>query len=189
MQHTPPRIRSTRADCAVRTPVLLLAIVSLVVAAVSPAVAGRSASPAVPLFPNLVVEPDLEPTVEAILELSPTLRRQTQEIGIAPNVRVRVDLTFSMAADRLAQTEFRPSSTGGFEARVEISGPRRLEEYAGLLAHEFEHILEHIEGIDLRTLAGERASGVSRLQGGVYETERAVLAGRRASTEVWAATR
>ena len=47
-----------------------------------------------------------------------------------------------------------------------------------LVAHEFEHVLEQIEGLDLRRLARIKGSGVHELQGRVFETDRAQLAGR-----------
>jgi hypothetical protein len=51
-----------------------------------------------------------------------------------------------------------------------------------LLAHELEHVLEQVEGIDLDALAEEGEA--RRLSDGSFETARAVQAGRRVAAEV-----
>ena len=43
-----------------------------------------------------------------------------------------------------------------------------------LIAHEFEHVLEQLDGVDLKALA--RAGEARRLADGAFETERAVTA-------------
>ena len=54
---------------------------------------------------------------------------------------------------------------------------REATDHAELLAHEFEHVLEQIEGLDLRRMARER---IRRLRDAyaVFETDRAQAAGR-----------
>ncbi len=47
----------------------------------------------------------------------------------------------------------------------------------------FEHVLEQLEGLDLKALAAQENSGVSRNELGAYETARAVNAGRRVPDE------
>lgn len=51
-------------------------------------------------------------------------------------------------------------------------------DHSELLAHEFEHILEQIEGLDLRTLARIRGSGVREIQYDRFESDRAQGVGR-----------
>lgn len=137
---------------------------------------------------TFVVASSFEPVLEDVLGASPTVRRQFERIATAAGVRVYITLTLSLPSDRLAQTDFR-SSADGFEARVEIATPLRAYEYAELLAHEFEHVLEQLEGVNLVSLARRGERGVERLPDGAYETERAIGAGRRASLEVSGAVR
>ena len=54
-----------------------------------------------------------------------------------------------------------------------------------LIAHEFEHILEQLDGVDLPSMAARPATGVRLVSGsGHFETERAIAAGRRVADEV-----
>ena len=54
---------------------------------------------------------------------------------------------------------------------------------AEIIAHEFEHLLEQIDGVNLRLLSLIAGSGVTETNDGSYETRRAVLAGRRVAGE------
>ena len=47
-----------------------------------------------------------------------------------------------------------------------------------LVGHEFEHLIEQIEGLDLKRLARVKGSGVHEGEGRVFETDRAQAAGR-----------
>jgi hypothetical protein len=49
------------------------------------------------------------------------------------------------------------------------------ENYNELLAHEFEHVLEQLDGVDLRREAAEGRAWL--LPGGVFETRRAFATG------------
>jgi hypothetical protein len=53
-----------------------------------------------------------------------------------------------------------------------------------LIGHEFEHLLEQIEGLDLKRLARVKGSGVRVLEGRVFETDRAQAAGRLVAAEM-----
>jgi hypothetical protein len=98
---------------------------------------------------------------------------------------VRVDLVLGgLPADRFAQTEFRRLAPGVLEARIKLPTPLRDEEYAESLAHELEHVLEQVEGLDLDAAAEGRRAGVARLADGVFESERARRVGRQAALEV-----
>jgi hypothetical protein len=66
-------------------------------------------------------------------------------------------------------------------AEVEVPAAAPL---VRLIAHEFEHIAEFIEGVDLATLIVERPGEVHRRLDGAYETGRAIKAGRAAHLEV-----
>jgi hypothetical protein len=56
-------------------------------------------------------------------------------------------------------------------------------DHAELIAHELEHIIEQIEGIDLRSMARVRNSGVYQMELAAFETDRAQEAGRTVRTE------
>ena len=59
------------------------------------------------------------------------------------------------------------------------------ENYVELLGHEFEHVLEHIDGVDLRADAARGRAQL--LAGGAYETRRATEAGLQVLREYEAA--
>ena len=71
---------------------------------------------------------------------------------------------------------------------VEIPVPLTTIEYAELFGHEFEHILEQIDRVDLEALTAARA-GATRLADGAYETTRARKAGQTIADETTPATR
>ena len=52
-----------------------------------------------------------------------------------------------------------------------------------LLAHEFEHLVEQVEGLNLRKLARIRGSGVRELDGELFESDRAIRVGRVVAEE------
>ena len=60
---------------------------------------------------------------------------------------------------------------------------RAAARYVESMAHELEHVLEHLDGTDLPRLARQRVNGVVR-SGGQYETARAQWVGRRVAAEV-----
>jgi len=66
---------------------------------------------------------------------------------------------------------------GRIRIRMLITVPRASVSYAEILGHEFEHVLEQIEGLDLSALASTGRSGVYRHPDGSYETTRAREAG------------
>jgi hypothetical protein len=70
----------------------------------------------------------------------------------------------------------------GREIRADVHLPpgRWLTE---LVAHEFEHLLEQIEGLNLRVLSRTRGSGVREIERELFETDRAIRAGRVVEAE------
>jgi hypothetical protein len=65
---------------------------------------------------------------------------------------------------------------------VEIAFPLTATEYAELLGHEFEHIVEQIDRVDVRRQARE-GGGAQQIGDDTYETRRAARAGRRIAEE------
>jgi hypothetical protein len=64
---------------------------------------------------------------------------------------------------------------------VEIMDHDNQEE---LIAHELEHVIEQLDGIDLHALASRPATGVHVCADGAFETTRAVKVGRAVAGEV-----
>ena len=134
----------------------------------SPADASRVA----PL--NIQVSPVLAGVFEEILAASPTFADQCERIGAATYVHVRVMpvMAVSTTTRGTARTTMRRFSSRALLASVTIPVPLTTNEYAEFFGHEFEHIIEQIDRVDLEALTRARA-GASRLPDGAYETTRA----------------
>jgi hypothetical protein len=138
----------------------------------------------VALPPNLVIAEFYESTVELMRRRSPTFRRQCSRIASAS------ELTVVLSTDpppvrqpALAWTQIsrRP---GGLHATIRIGVPARSVE---LIAHEVEHIIEQLDGIDLAAKARLASTGVRSCacgQSAAFETSRAILIGARVADEV-----
>ena len=129
---------------------------------------------------TVVVEPGLEPLVRSTLEYSPTFRQQCRILEAAPAVsaRVRVMSQTPGAAER-AFSVVRKNAAGAIDATIEI---RNAADTAELLGHEFEHVIEQLDGVNLARL--ESAGEARRLEDGAFETRRAIAAGQRVLGEV-----
>ena len=117
---------------------------------------------------------DLEQVVVRIYERSPTFRAQCERIGAAGNLRVTVRINTAIP---LSCRAFSVIERQRGQIRADVQLPPSSD-HSELLAHEFEHVLEQIEGLDLQTLARVRGSGVRALQFNVFESDRAQAAGR-----------
>lgn len=118
--------------------------------------------------------------IAELLTRSPTLRRQYARIAATPRVAVKVILLRQLTGPGRARTTMFKYEAGFIRALVEIPvGPDLVE----LLAHELEHVIEQIDGVDLRALA--RAGQAHAIQyDGLFETTRAREAGLAAAREV-----
>lgn len=136
---------------------------------------------AVTPHPRIDLPSELQPVVDALLAGSRTFRDQFRRISACGDVlvRVRVDLA-RMPASLAARTVISRTKAGLIYAMVHL-GPQ--SDPARWLAHEFEHILEQIDGVAVRRLAARRraawASGHD-----MYETPRAILVERRVGAEM-----
>jgi len=115
--------------------------------------------------------------VIALLSRSDTFRSQCERVAGAPRVRVTLAIVSTLNAGR-AQTAIHRFPSGAILAEVDVLFG---ENYRELLAHEFEHILEQIEGVNLRQEAAEGRAWL--LPGGAFETRRAYLTGVQVRTE------
>jgi hypothetical protein len=177
------------------SPESILALASLVLLSpgepvrtpsVLPAVAARASrvaacdAPAPSLPDSIALPPGLEPLVRSWLEHSPAFRRQCRELAAAPRLRATVRVTARPAGSTFrAITSFRQNRSGELVAQIEI---RSAPDMTELLAHELEHVLEQLEGLDLDALA--EGGGARRVSDGAFETARAVQAGHRVAAEV-----
>src|SRR5262249_28409290 len=115
--------------------------------------------------------------VAALLQRSDTFRAQCGRLAESRRVRVKIGIAFELDGGR-AQTMIHRFPSGAITADVVILFG---ENYRELIAHEFEHVLEQVDGVDLRH---EAAAGRAwLLAGGMFETRRAIETGIQVSRE------
>jgi len=126
----------------------------------------------------------LHDVVADLCRRSPTFRRQVARLADADGLTVTVRLgAFQPTSSWRAQTVI--TQVGGHVRSADVqvpAGDGRL--VAELIAHEFEHILEQLDGVDLKRWVG--SSGVRRVgapETGPIETERANQVGRLVAGE------
>ena len=135
-------------------------------------------------LPSNIAAPDvLREVASAMLRVSPTFRRQCARLAGARDLVVTVDHT-QMAGSRpyVASTRIHRLGDRRLKAEVHIGPGGNREE---LLAHEFEHIIEQLDGIDLAALAKRPGTGVHLVPNeSEFETDRAVIVGRQVAREL-----
>jgi hypothetical protein len=134
--------------------------------------------------PNLVVSAMYRPLVESMLRDSPTFRRQCIRIAGEPALTVHLVITppprhFGVRA----MTRLTRNAKGHLSAAVALAASRDTEE---LIAHEFEHIIEQLDGVDLAARAALRHTGVTQLghAADMFETTRARRVGLKVVSEL-----
>jgi len=131
---------------------------------------------------NVQMPLPLQLALDQLLVQSSTLRRQCAAIAAAST---RAHLVIQVARPDMASCRARASfawtSAGRLDVRIDVPFTRDFPE---LIAHELEHVVEQIEGLNLRRLSEQPASGVEGVATGTFETARARDAGRRAALEV-----
>jgi hypothetical protein len=139
---------------------------------------------------NLIVAPIFREHVQMMRALSPTFRQQC--IRLAHEPRLTVVLGSDSAAvptETRASTKITRERNGGLRAVVRI---KQREHVTELIAHEIEHVIEQLDGVDLKRMAAMNASGVHQCrcaETDSFETVRAVLAGEQVAREVSERTR
>lgn len=150
------------------SPAIVLCILSLT----SPAFA-QSALP-----PNLQVAPIYRELVESMAAQSPIFQAQLLRIATAAGVTVHVEVVPHIVGARAMTRMVRQHDA--LTARIEVA---RFDDLVELIAHEIEHVIEQIDGVDLA--GGASLSNHSVAAGGmVLETERAKRVGRLVAQEV-----
>ena len=131
---------------------------------------------------NIQLSSNYQAIVQAMLRRSATFRRQCSRIGRHDWLTVTVGPEFSPSPRGGATTIIRHDPRGGLDASVRLTGQGDVVE---LIAHEFEHILEQLDEVDLAAMAGRMGTGVrAASDGGHFETDRAIAAGRSVAREV-----
>ena len=151
---------------------------------VPPPTGGVALATGADLPSNLVAPQVLERLMSRMWKQSRTFRRQCARINAEPGLLVRVltAATVSQSGGRAA-THIQRGATG-LEAVVNIASRAAPSDFIELIAHEFEHIIEQLDGLDLARLARLApvtvwATGTQR-----FETERATHMGRLVAAEV-----
>lgn len=128
---------------------------------------------------NVTLLHDIERSIQRIYERAPSFRAQCERIAAAQSLRVTVRIDPLIPGRCRAFTVVRRS---GRKIFADVHLPPSSD-HAELVAHEFEHVIEQIEGLDLRKLARQKGSGVYELEYAVFETNRAQSAGRLVKAE------
>ncbi len=130
---------------------------------------------------NIELPCDLEPGMRRIYDRSPTFRAQSERIAAAADhLRVTIQIDALIPSRCRAFTAIQRH---GRQIRAVVHLPPS-DDHSELLAHEFEHLLEQIEGLDLQSLARVKGSGVRELEYQVFESDRAQAAGKVVVAEV-----
>jgi hypothetical protein len=132
--------------------------------------------------PNL--DPGIyRPVVQEMLKLSPTFRRQCWRITTASDLVVTL-----LPGNRSNMIRVRARTRISREGRhlvaiIEIFSP---DQAAELIAHELEHVIEQLDGVDLASKADAAMSGVKRGEAPepAFETVRATRAGITVAAEI-----
>ena len=140
----------------------------------------QAAPHAVETPPNLTVPSGFQSAIVTMLERSPMFRRQCLRLAAAPHVAVVVRMLHPNSGSARARTQIRRADRGQLIASVEINP---YEPFTELLAHELEHVIEQLDGIDLAAKATVARSGVRSCADGTFETSRAVRVGALVALE------
>jgi hypothetical protein len=129
---------------------------------------------------NFDLPGDLSAIVTHVYAQSPAFRAQCDRLATIQHLHVTVRLDANMRRSCRAFTVI-THRRDMMRADVHVPPGQQLPE---LIAHEFEHILEQVDHVDLRGLAGVRGSGVHQVESDLFETERAQRMGRMVAAEV-----
>ena len=133
-------------------------------------------------FPDTVqIDRAVLPRISVMLERSPTFREQCRRVAGTRRLYIRVHVNGLLVGNRFrARTRIFRFESGVIIAEVELRTPWAPEEW---IAHEFEHVLEQIERVPLVELA-DRTGSVWRTADDMFESERAIRAGRTVVQEL-----
>src|SRR3954447_2012881 len=101
------------------------------------------------LPPNVTMAIGYDDLVDAMLRSSPTFRAQCSRIARASHLHVTIRRSV-FAAPQSAVTHMTRHDDGRIDADVEVG---LFGDVVLLIAHEFEHILEQLDGVNLAAMA------------------------------------
>jgi Tol biopolymer transport system component len=130
---------------------------------------------------NLEVASVFRPFLDKMWQASPTFRGQWRRLSAGTGARLSVlveDLPRPSASFK-ARTLLRYQDGLLVSAQVYLKPSLDAPEF---IAHELEHILEQLDGVDLQAQAGNGV--VWKAGDGAFETRRAIEAGRRVAREI-----
>jgi hypothetical protein len=133
---------------------------------------------------NIEMASGLEKILATIYRGSPTFRAQCDRIASDPALSVFLRVDTAIPSSCQAFTRF---SKQGRSLHADVHVPPS-NAMVMMVGHEFEHIVEQLDGLDMQTLSRVRGSGVYEPSPAVYESVRAQRAGRTVSKE-WLAAR
>jgi hypothetical protein len=129
---------------------------------------------------NMVLPPGMERVLMKIYQTSATFRAQCERIAAARALSVTIRLDAAIPRSCLAFTLI---NRRGHIVHADVHLPPAGTMMAELVGHEFEHIVEQLDGLNLRVLAHVHGSGVRESAFEVYESDRAQRAGRTVAAE------
>lgn len=117
-------------------------------------------------------------TMRAMWAASPTFRRQCARLARAREGRIVMSIRTQRSVEFQAVSQIERKGAV-WTAHVEVHIDSKLVE---MIAHEFEHLIEHIDAVDLARLAQQGLDGV--ISGAThFETARAMATGKRVARE------
>ena len=149
--------------------------------AVSVYVAERSGDATGDVTPNISLPGTYRPLVAMMLARSATFRRQCARLAAAPHLSIVIRAEAPNGTQAPALTRIRREADGRLTATMQLAPSSRSPE---LIAHEFEHIIEQLDGVDLAIMSRLRSTGVKRVgEVDAFETRRAIVTGLRVARE------
>jgi hypothetical protein len=154
--------------------ILVVVLMLCAITFAGPHDAARGSLPA-----NIRVPSSLRGLIQRMYERSPTFRSQCDRIAAASALQMEVMIDLAIPRFCSAFTNVR-RTPGVLVAEIHVKPSILLVE---MLAHEFEHVLEQLDGLDMRLLARTPGSGVREVSLDIFESERAQRAGQRVARE------
>ena len=119
-----------------------------------------------------------------MLRDSPTFRRQCVRIAAEPALTVQLAVNPPpRRSDRRATTRLTRQPNGHLTAVIAIE---QIEDLDELIAHEFEHVIEQLDGVNLAARAALPNTGVTAFghRNTTFETTRAQRMGLKVVSEI-----
>jgi hypothetical protein len=134
---------------------------------------------------NLTVTSLYRPMIEQMLARSATFRRQCARIASARTLTIEIRAEPVLRRQAIAGwSNIVRRTNGSMHALINVAPVGRAAE---LIAHELEHVIEQLDGINLRHMSRVPSSGVRECECddfAAYETTRAILTGVRVAEEM-----